>query len=53
MTDKIESTHPSLHQHVFAVLHRQNDARAVVEAVAVFFGEVIDALAGGDLALGL
>src|SRR5579864_9321331 len=42
----------SLQQHVLAVLHRQHDARAVVEAVAVLFGEVVDALARGDVVLG-
>src|SRR6478752_8160791 len=42
----------SLHQHVFPVLHRQQNARAVVETIAIGFGEVIDALARGDIALG-
>src|SRR5579862_7592862 len=34
---------------VLAVLDRQQDARAVVEAVAVLFGPVVDALGCGDL----
>src|SRR5882757_6802663 len=33
---------------VFAVLHRQEDAGAVVEAGAILFGPVVDALAGDD-----
>src|SRR4051794_24393323 len=37
---------PSLRRDVFAVLYREQDAGAVVEAVAVLFGEVVDALAG-------
>src|SRR5580692_9779502 len=40
----------SLRRNVLPVLHRQNDPRAVVEAVAVLFGEVVDALARRDLA---
>src|SRR5215212_11899047 len=42
----------SLRQDVFSVFHRQQNARAVVEPVAIFFREVIDALAGGDFAFG-
>src|SRR5437667_5452189 len=42
----------SLRGHVFPVLHGEDDARAVVEAVAIFFGEIIDALARGDLTFG-
>src|SRR3984885_3152740 len=38
-------------RHVFAVLHRQQDARAVVEAGAVLFGPVVDALARRDFVL--
>src|SRR4051794_26501917 len=40
--------HPtrSLRRHVFAVLYREQNAGAVVEAVAVLFGEVVDALTG-------
>src|SRR4030081_2745637 len=47
----MRKTLPSLRRDVFAVLHGQQDARAVVEAVAVFFGEVVNALARGDFAL--
>ena len=47
----LQTTH-SLRRDVLAVLHRQDDARAVVEAVAILFGEVVDALAGRDLLLG-
>ena len=35
----------SLRRNVLPVLHGQDDARAVIEAVAVLFGEVVDALA--------
>ena len=45
------SSHSSLRRDVLAVLHGQDDAGAVVEARAVLFGEVVDALAGGDLTL--
>src|ERR1700692_2761218 len=41
---------PSHRWHVFAVLHRQNNARAGVEARAISFGPVVDALARGDFA---
>src|SRR4051794_24291027 len=39
---------PSHRRDVLSVLHRQDDPRAVVEAVAVFFGPVVDALARDD-----
>src|ERR1700682_2940433 len=39
-------------QNVFSVLHGEDDARAIVEAVAVLFGEVINALARGDFTFG-
>src|ERR1700730_19449614 len=42
----------SLRRNVFSVLHGENDARAIVEAVAVLFGEVINALARGDFTFG-
>src|SRR5262245_47356977 len=42
----------SLHQRVFPVLHREQAAGALVDAGPVLFREVVDALAGGDLALG-
>src|SRR6476469_1307036 len=42
----------SLRRGVFSVLHGEDDARAIVEAVAVLFGEVIDALARGDFTFG-
>src|SRR3954465_13963836 len=42
----------SLRQDVLAVLDCEDDARAVVEAVAVFFGVIIDALACRDFPLG-
>src|SRR3954451_21051629 len=41
----------SLRRNVLTVLHRQDDAGAIVEAVAILFGEVVDALAGGQLLL--
>src|SRR4051812_519813 len=41
----------SLRRHVFSVLYREQDAGAVVEAVAVLFGEVVDALAGSEFLL--
>src|SRR5216684_8306270 len=37
---------------VLSILHRQDDARAIVETVAVFFGEIVDALARHDFPLG-
>src|SRR6266404_7132622 len=43
---------PSLRWRVFSVLHGEDDARAVVEAVAVLFGEIVDALAAGDFTFG-
>src|ERR1700694_4704967 len=42
----------SLRQDVFPVLDRQKNARAIVEAVAVFFAEVVDALTGRNIPLG-
>src|SRR6266480_4265336 len=42
----------SLRRRVFSVLHGEDDARAVVQTVAVFFGEIIDALAAGDFTFG-
>src|ERR1700722_8708414 len=50
MTDETEP--PSHRRNVLSVLHGQDDARAVVEAVAVLVGEIVDALAGGDFAFG-
>src|SRR6266550_652016 len=41
----MESTASLARGDVFAVLHRQDDARAIVETVAVLFGEIVDALA--------
>ena len=41
---------PSHRRHILPVLDRQDDARAIVEAGAVFFGPVVDALARGDFA---
>src|SRR5258708_11450606 len=41
----------SLRRNVLSILHRQQDARAVVEAVAVFFGPVVDALGRDDFLL--
>src|SRR5882724_9515535 len=41
---------PSHRRNVLAVLHRQDDPRAVVEAGAILFGPVVDALARGDFA---
>jgi len=41
----------SLRQDVFAILDGEQDSRTVVEPVAIFLGKVIDALAGGDVAL--
>src|SRR5207237_10414067 len=49
---KDPSAPASLRGHVFSVLHGEDDARAVVEAVAVFFSEVIDALARRELTFG-
>src|ERR1700744_6299433 len=37
-------------RNVFAVLDRQQNTRAIVEAVTVLFGPVVDALARGNLA---
>src|ERR1700730_18189397 len=37
---------------VFSILHRQDDARAIVQTVAVLFGEIIDALARRDFPFG-
>src|SRR6266487_700679 len=42
----------SLCRRVLSVLHGEDDARAVVQTVAVLFGEIIDALAGGDFTFG-
>src|ERR1700730_739708 len=42
----------SLRRNVFSVLHGEDDARAIVEAVAVLFGEVINALARGHFTFG-
>src|SRR5437867_5704922 len=42
----------SLRRSVFSVLHGEDDARAVVQTVAVLFGEIIHALAGGDFTFG-
>src|SRR3954464_4354688 len=39
------------HERVLAVLHREQDARALVEAVAVLLGEIVDTLARRKLLL--
>src|SRR6266576_7157018 len=41
----------SLSQYVLPVLHRVQNARAVVQTVAILFGEVVDALTGRDFTL--
>src|SRR5438874_11645283 len=41
----------SLRQYVLPILHGEQNARAVVETVAIFFGEVVDALTGRDFTL--
>src|SRR5437868_11564325 len=41
----------SLRQYVFPILHGEQNARAVVQTVAIFFGEIVDALTGRDLTL--
>src|SRR5215472_6840390 len=38
-----EGQRTSLRGEVLAVLHREEDARAVVEAVAIGFGEIVNA----------
>src|SRR5258708_10214135 len=48
----ISSLIHSLRRSILAILHGEDDARAVVEAVAVLFGEIIDALAAGDFTFG-
>src|SRR5437763_16293808 len=48
---RLQTARPSLRRNVLAVLHGQDDARAVVEAVAILFGEVVDALACRDFLL--
>src|SRR5438270_10393536 len=48
----LRQTRRSLGQHVLAILYSQLNALTVVETVAVLFGEVVDALAGGDVTLG-
>src|SRR5581483_11676476 len=47
-----ETARASLGRDVLAVLDGQDDARTIVEAVAVGLGEIVDALACGYLALG-
>src|ERR1700721_12784 len=48
---KSETAAPSHRGNVFAVLYRQQDARTVVEAGAILFGPVVDALRRRDFVL--
>src|SRR5437016_505266 len=41
-----------LRRNVLAVLHGQDDPRAIIQAVTVGLGKIVDALAGGDFPLG-
>src|SRR5437868_9742241 len=46
--------HPtwSLRRDVLPVVHGQDDARAIIQAVTILFGEVVDALTCRDFLLG-
>src|SRR6202171_1502914 len=61
MVGTLRSAHPTPYGYhelllargdVLSVLHRQDDARTIVQTVAVLFGEILDALARHDLPFG-